>query len=193
MLQNKYNEHGSHYHRHHYRPKLVPENRSAVRATYDPFAGSNQKGQFENFGQFYSMVVNEYDSNFSNITDMSGWVFQEVDLSSMTKEQFVSLPLKGSAFLSCIFPDGVYEEEVRRIGATHVLFNPKSLPFKPLRPVLYNQQELATVDATIYEFWKSSSHDVSAHLSFALHDFSIMDALIDFCVGKSFVAVMVRH
>jgi predicted Rossmann-fold nucleotide-binding protein len=162
-----------------------------ARASYDPFAGTNQSGVFEDLGELISHVENYYGS-WDNVPSMEGWVFQEVDFSSLGAELFTALPVKGANFWGCIFPSGVSDDDVRRMGASYVMTNPTSLPFKPLRAFLYNQEELRQHDAEIYKFFKSES-SVSSRMAFSLHDFSIMDALLDFAEGKTFVAVMGGH
>ena len=70
--------------------------------------------------------------------------------------------------------------------------NPEFLPFKPLRAFLYTPMELAEKDASIYAYYKKEN-TVASRMAYALHDFSILDAMLDYSEGKTFVAVMGGH
>ena len=165
---------------------------SFARAHFDPFAGSNQKGVFEDIGELEAEVKQSYDGNWDSIQSMKGWVFQEVNFSAYESDFFLSLPLQGAIFWGCKFPDKVNEDDVRRKGATYVVSNPDFLPFKPLRAFLYTPKELSEKDSAIYKYYKETS-SISARMAYALHDFSMLDAILDYAEGKTFVGVMGGH
>lgn len=122
---------------------------------------------------------------------MEGFIFQEVDFSNAA--YFETLPLEGASFWACKFPPGITSNDVRKMGARYVTSNPPSVPFKPLRAFLYNQEEMKLVDKDIYHFYLTQSNSFPAQLAMSVHDFSIMDALMDYAEGKSFVAICGGH
>lgn len=169
-----------------------PRQQSLARAHFDPFAGSNQRGVFEDFKEFETEVMTSC-GGWDYLLSMDGWIFQEVNFSgNMSKESFLSLPMEGASFWGCIFPEGVTDDDVRKRGSKYVMSNPDSLPFKPLRAFLYTQDELRQYDSKIYHFFKTES-SITARLAYALHDFSILDAMLDYAEGKTFVGVMGGH
>ncbi|CAM9412964.1 unnamed protein product, partial [Ectocarpus fasciculatus] len=129
---------------------------------------------------------------WSHVTTMDGWVFQEVDFSHMDVALLLSVPMHGAMFWGCTFPAGVTDEDIRHRGAKYVMSNPDFLPFKPLRAFLYTPQELEEKDLDIYTYYKGES-SVTAKLAYALHDFSMLDAIYDYAEGKTFVGVMGGH
>jgi predicted Rossmann-fold nucleotide-binding protein len=122
---------------------------------------------------------------------MEGFVFQEVDFSHVT--YFPSLPVQGASFWACKFPSGITSGDVRKMGARYVTSNPSFVPFKPCRAFLYAQEEMIQVDRKIYQFYLEESTSFSSQLAMSVHDFSIMDALMDYAEGKSFVAICGGH
>jgi hypothetical protein len=164
---------------------------SFVRANFDPFAGSNQKGVFEDICEA-DLEVQKQFGGWDRVTSMEGWVFQEVSFKGFTPELFLSLPMHGASFWGCLFPGDITDDDVRRKGARYVMSNPESIPFKPLRAFLYTPTELAEKDADIYNFSKTQN-TVMAKMAYALHDFSMLDAMYDYAEGKTFVGVMGGH
>ena len=122
---------------------------------------------------------------------MEGFIFQEVDFSQAS--YFSNLPLNGASFWACKFPEGITSNDIRKMGARYVTSNPPSVPFKPLRAFLYNQEEMQQVDHEVYQFYLQQSNSFPAQLAMSVHDFSIMDALMDYAEGKSFVAICGGH
>jgi predicted Rossmann-fold nucleotide-binding protein len=164
--------------------------KSATRAHFDPFSGSNQPGEFETLEEFEKFVKDKYNG-VQGLTNMEGFIFQEVDFSQA--EYFATLPLDGASFWACKFPEGMTSNDVRKMGARYVTSNPPSVPFKPLRAFLYNQEEMQQVDKEVYHFYLQQSNSFPAQLAMSVHDFSIMDALMDYAEGKSFVAICGGH
>jgi predicted Rossmann-fold nucleotide-binding protein len=139
----------------------------------------------------FERFVEEKYNGISGLTDMEGFIFQEVDFSQAA--YFSSLPLQGASFWACKFPNNLSSNDIRQMGARYVTSNPPSVPFKPLRAFLYNQEEMKIVDQQIYQFFLSQSNSFPAQLAMSVHDFSIMDALMDYAEGKSFVAICGGH
>jgi hypothetical protein len=146
---------------------------------------------FEDLREAEDEVTRLY-GDWTHVTSMQGWIFQEVDFSRLGAELFLSLPMHGAMFWGCRFPGDVSDDQVRSCGAKYVMGNPAGLPFKPLRAFLYTPAELADKDAGIYEYYKRES-TVASRMAYALHDFSILDAMMDYSEGKTFVAVMGGH
>lgn len=172
-------------------PRTLTRSQSLARAHFDPFSGSNQKGVFEDIGEVETEVLKRF-GGWSHVTTMDGWVFQEVDFSHMDVALLLSVPMHGAMFWGCTFPAGVTDEDIRHRGAKYVMSNPDFLPFKPLRAFLYTPQELEEKDLDIYTYYKGES-SVTAKLAYALHDFSMLDAIYDYAEGKTFVGVMGGH
>eukprot|EP00602_Paraphysomonas_sp_CaronLab_P005917 CAMPEP_0185034772 /NCGR_PEP_ID=MMETSP1103-20130426/24919_1 /TAXON_ID=36769 /ORGANISM="Paraphysomonas bandaiensis, Strain Caron Lab Isolate" /LENGTH=435 /DNA_ID=CAMNT_0027571557 /DNA_START=102 /DNA_END=1406 /DNA_ORIENTATION=+ len=164
---------------------------SLTRAGFDPFCGSNQDGEFESIEEFEKYISDKYGSA-SEIPNMNGWIFQEVDFTN-AKDYFLDLPFDGASFWGCVFPPGVTDNDIRSRGAKLVTSNPTKLPFKPMRAFLYSQEELAASDSDIYKYWLENSNSFESQLFYSIHDFSIMDALMDYAEGKSFVAICGGH
>jgi hypothetical protein len=72
---------------------------------------------------------------------------------------------------------------VRGLGARLVTGNPKNFPFKLFRAFLYSQEELTAIDTTVYNYWLHKSKSFQAQLAMSIHDFSMMDALMDYAEG----------
>jgi predicted Rossmann-fold nucleotide-binding protein len=176
---------------HFFPPYFSYQTKSATRAHFDPFSGSNQPGEFETLEEFEQFVEEKYHG-ISGLTDMEGFIFQEVDFSQVS--YFSSLPLQGASFWACKFPNNLTSNDIRQMGARYVTSNPPTVPFKPLRAFLYNQDEMALVDQQIYHYTlEKDSNSFPSQLAMSVHDFSIMDALLDYAEGKSFVAICGGH
>lgn len=154
------------------------------RLTFDPFKGSNGPQEIEDLSEFR-------EASSSNLTSWDGFVFQEVDFSSLDAESLLGLNLKGASFLGCRLPVGLSEETLRSKGAT-VLENPSGIPFRAYRAFLYSQEELQRIDEATYSFYLSQN-SILDNMYMSNHDFSIQDALLDYAEGKCFVSVMGGH
>lgn len=145
------------------------------------------KFEIETFEEFEERVLQ------TGQKDLSPYVFQEVDFSSMTREQWEELQLKvrGAWFIGCQPPRGVERDQLTRAGAV-VLVNDPALPFKPFRAFLYSQPEMAKHGERIFRYSKAH-HDLRSKLFYSAHDFSISDALFDCVAGKTVVSFMGGH
>ena len=63
----------------------------------------------ESFEEF--LCLKHHDKDAKGV-DLSGWVFQAVDLQEDTKENFASYNVSGAVFLGCTFPEGVRKNEL---------------------------------------------------------------------------------
>lgn len=164
----------------------VVRNSAARRRCNNPiFEGSNQPNEIETYEEFLDVVK-------EGAEDLRGFVFQEVDFSKhMSKEEFWKYKWAGANFLGCKVP--VEDEELRKQGCV-VFHNLPSLPFKPFRAFMYTQSEMENgSDELIYRYWKNSGNSAEDCMYFALHDFSMKDALYDYAEGKVMVSVMGGH
>jgi len=113
------------------------------------FKGSNEENEIETLDEFLTKV----DGNEPASLDLSGWVFQAVDFSSLPAEQFLQYPpshfiyfnyffvllfylkplgrfnFSRASLWGCVLPDGVNPNMLRAQGAV-VLENPLDVPFK---------------------------------------------------------------
>lgn len=161
----------------------MPQRPNAHR-TSPPFDGENEPSEVEDLEEFRAL---------GPLASYAGFVFQEVDFSPLSAAEFMALNWRGAYFLGCTLPAGVDEEALRRVGAAAVMTNPRDLPFRPLRAFLYSGAELAAHDAAIYQYYKRHAGGLLPGLSMSLHDWSIKDALLDYCEGKTLVSIMGGH
>ncbi len=163
---------------------------SLQRTKFDPLDCANEHFEVESLNEF----LTSFHGSLKNVSSLDGFVFSEVDFSSLDAADFLALPFSGASFYACNFPASVSESFLREHGAFVLQrLTPQPLPFKPLRALLYSAAELAAVDPAICKFYAEHGKTVAAQLSFAVHDFSILDAIQDYAEGKPIVSVMGGH
>lgn len=152
------------------------------------FKGSNEENEIETLDEFLTKV----DGNEPASLDLSGWVFQAVDFSTLPAEQFLQFNFSRASLWGCVLPDGVNPNMLRAQGAV-VLENPLDVPFKAFRGFMYRQEELAKDDAAIYQWYLQHGKELQPLFAMTTHDYSIKDALYDYLEGKTVVSIMGGH
>eukprot|EP01128_Nolandella_sp_AFSM9_P009202 TRINITY_DN5821_c0_g1_i1.p1 TRINITY_DN5821_c0_g1~~TRINITY_DN5821_c0_g1_i1.p1 ORF type:complete len:435 (-),score=81.99 TRINITY_DN5821_c0_g1_i1:152-1456(-) len=169
------------------RPGLQVENRFPPNVV-DPFLGQNAAFEIETLDEF---LKKGGDAEDPSTVKLNGYVFQGVDLSSISNERWAAFDISGAIFFGGEFPEGVTLSSLKRRGAT-VWAEPSDIPFKAFRPFMYNQIEVMTNDKLINSHYMSH-YDISTRLAQSIHDFSMVDALHDYLEGKTVVGVMGGH
>lgn len=141
------------------------------------------------------------------------WVFQAVDFTAWTSEQFKKLNVTGAHFwgikkrlrkhtntytctytytfsVGCVFPVGIRAKYVRDKDA-EVLDLPGEFPFRAFRAFMYKQDELLANDAKIYAHYLAHT-DLKTKMAQSIHDHCMLDALNDYIDNRAVVGVMVR-
>eukprot|EP01094_Clydonella_sp_ATCC50884_P025259 TRINITY_DN6579_c0_g1_i1.p1 TRINITY_DN6579_c0_g1~~TRINITY_DN6579_c0_g1_i1.p1 ORF type:complete len:430 (+),score=89.80 TRINITY_DN6579_c0_g1_i1:75-1364(+) len=159
------------------------------------FAGENEHNEIETFHEFETRLRDLGLSHPSQVK-LAGWVFQAVDFTRASVEDFRQYDVSDAYFWGCDFPEGIRANDLRERGA-HVLEQEPRLPFKMFRSFMYTQKEMQECDQVVYKWYKqrnlSSAGALKLRMAMLAHDFSIHDALYDYLEGKSVVTVMGGH
>jgi predicted Rossmann-fold nucleotide-binding protein len=135
----------------------------------------------------------------SGATGMAGWRLQDVDLRERA-DVLRRLDPRGALLLGCALRPAS-EEDLRRRGAL-IFPEVPDVPIDPYRGGLYTPDELydgigtgydGTLDARVYAWATSQTHDLHALLAQSLHDLAVDDALEEFVAGRRLVGVMGGH
>jgi predicted Rossmann-fold nucleotide-binding protein len=135
----------------------------------------------------------------SGATGMAGWRLQDVDLRERA-DVLRRLDPRGALLLGCALR-AASEGDLRRRGAL-IFPEVPDVPIDPYRGGLYTPDELydglgtgydGTLDARVYAWATSQTHDLHALLAQSLHDLAVDDALEEFVAGRRLVGVMGGH
>lgn len=154
------------------------------------FRGANEELEIEDYHEF---LLKTRDKELSNLSQYGSWVFQEVDFTPESVDSWSRYSFAGCWFWGCTLPSHTTADELRSQGA-HVNENPFDLPYKPFRGFMYTSQELQddNTDGAIYQYYLNQK-DIRSQMYQAAHDYSMTDALRDYCEGKALVAFMGGH
>lgn len=153
------------------------------------FHGSNEETEIETVDEFLSHIQGRDPSTIR----LRGYVFQQVSFGTCVSEDvWNKLDFTGAEFWGCELPPYTNAEEVRRRGAGTVAEQPTDLPFKPFRAFMYQQDELAEIDAATYQHYLQDN-GMRALMNRSFHDHFIQDALFDYIEGKTIVTIMGGH
>jgi hypothetical protein len=70
---------------------------------YDRFAGNNDEHEIETLDEFYELVAGKDPKS----VDLTDYVFQSLDFSSMKLEEFMKYNWTNANFWGCTFPQGM--------------------------------------------------------------------------------------
>ena len=149
--------------------------------------------------------IDELKTHLKTSTDLTGAVFQSLDLSTVEPE-LKAAKLKDNVLLGCTAPPAV----LALLQSSSIFPSLPDFPFNPFRSGLYTPDELLggyeigkpgtydkTVDGKSYKHYvdtgKAEASDVVVTLGRRLHDHGINDALQEFLVGRKVVAIMGGH
>mmetsp|Transcript_34885 Transcript_34885/g.76529 ORF Transcript_34885/g.76529 Transcript_34885/m.76529 type:complete len:466 (-) Transcript_34885:65-1462(-) len=154
------------------------------------FRGANEELEIEDYHEFLLKIR---DKELSDLAQYGNWVFQEVDFSPETVDSWSRYNFDRCWFWGCTLPPHTSAEELRSQGA-RVNENPIDLPYKPFRAFMYTTQELQAddTDALIYRHYLNEK-DIRSQMYQAAHDYSMSDALQDYCEHKALIAFMGGH
>src|SRR5690606_17940100 len=113
--------------------------------------GSNEPFEIESLEEFLAKVPCISRATNDRIP-LRGFVFQAVDLSSITPDLWANLDVEGAVFLGCTFPSSTSAARVSAGGAL-VLEEHTNLPFRQFISHLYSQAELHAIDAPTYAWY----------------------------------------
>lgn len=154
------------------------------------FEGANHGTEIETIEEFLRKIKKNISTPHK--IHLSGWVFQQVDFTTLDRVVFESMDVSGAEFWGCTFPQYSDAHDIRIRGASVVVQQPLGLPFKPYRAFMYPQEELREVDALAYKYF-CERNDISSLMNQTLHDYFIQDALFDYIEGKTVVVIMGGH
>ena len=152
------------------------------------FRGANEELEIEDYNEFLQKTKGK---DLSDLAKYGSWVFQEVDFTAESEESWSRYNFSGCWFWGCTFPEHTTADELRAQGA-QVNENPVDLPYKPFRAFMYTSTELKKVDGGIYQHYLHQK-DIRSQMYQAAHDYSMTDALRDYCEGKALIAFMGGH
>ncbi len=123
---------------------LQPRNRTQA------FFGSNESTEIETLDEFLCRV----DGCDPTQVSLQGWVFQEVDFSALSPEEFSKYNFAKASLWGCTLPDGISAEDLRARGAT-VLENSHDVPFKVRSPLFTSLPPFDQLEI-IWRAWRLS-------------------------------------